>query len=240
MIFPLGQAAETDQALPVSPARIYPLGQAAETDSAQTIHDQITVFQANETDSVPAAFTSVKTKTVNRADETDSAFPLTAGTGFTASTIAAPALIGPYIEEGTILDEIFAETIPGMGVATGPLWIADDDSSPFVPTLRVELLDTDGVTVISGDPLAKAFNVSWLDELNGPGYGSLDIPMSETAAIAELTQHRLVRCYVGGVEAFCWQIEAQPQIISVAEDEDHGQIMQVRGRGWAAGTVWMP
>ena len=156
-------------------------------------------------------------------------------------TIPAPDLVGPFIEEGAIDDSMEVETIPRASMATGPVWIANDDASPFSPTLTAILIEEDGVTEVAGDLLANAFNLTWLDELNGPGYGSLDIPLSETAAIAALTLHRLVRFYVAfsdsagspAVEAFCWQIEEHPQFVSVDQSEEYGQIMRVRGRGWA-------
>lgn len=232
--FQAAQAAETDLAQPITINRTYPVGQATETDLAQpfTINRTYPLGQAAETD-LAQPITANKTKALGQAAETDLAQPVSFVGGLSVDTIEAAVLIGPFIQQGYVQDEIMVNSILSATVMTGPLWIANDNSDPYVPAVTVVLVDEDGVSVVAGDPLATAFNVAWFDEINGTGYGTFDILLSETAAVAEVTLLRFVRCYVGAVEAFCWRIEEQPQIVEVAGDEEYGQILQVRGRGWA-------
>jgi len=231
------QATETDLALPFAVLKTVALNQASETDLALPITPDISplVLQASETDTVPGVLGVLKTKEFLQASETDSALAFTAVRGISIGTIAAPGIIGPYIAQGPLPpDVIDVMTIPSKSTVTGPVWIANDDSDPYVPVLSLQLLEAQGEVVVAGDPLATAFGVTWFDELNGPGFGSLQIPLSETAAVAELTPFRLVRCFVGGVMAFTWQIENQPKLLSINDDEEYGQIVEVRGRGWAS------
>lgn len=93
------------------------------------------------------------------------------------------------------------------------------------------LIDTDGTTVVSGTPLENAFGPTWLDEANGPGQGTIMIPLSE-AGSAEATPGRFVQILVEGTPRFTFAIEGDPKYKVVKRDEEYEQVMVVAGRGW--------
>jgi hypothetical protein len=149
-------------------------------------------------------------------------------------TVEAEPVVGPLIDATAEFNDVIeVGSVDGSSTPQGPLWIADDDSNPAVPTVTVRLFESDGVTEVA-NALDTSFNVSWIDELNGPGFGRLTIPLSETAAVAELTLHRMVRCYVGGVAAFTWVIHSRPQRREIQIGEEFQQVALVEGRGWAS------
>lgn len=99
-------------------------------------------------------------------------------------------------------------------------------------SVTARLLDTDGTTVVSGTPLANAFDLTFMDELNGPGTGTMSISLSEAGA-AQVVPGRFVQILVEGTARFTFLIEGDPEILLVQEGEEHDMIMRVSGRGWA-------
>lgn len=99
-------------------------------------------------------------------------------------------------------------------------------------TVTARLLDTDGSTVVSGTPLANAFNITFKDELNGPGVGALALSISEAGA-AQLTPGRFVDILIEGTSRFTFEIEGDPEYSIHGEGEEYDAIVQVQGRGWA-------
>lgn len=97
--------------------------------------------------------------------------------------------------------------------------------------LTAQLLDTDGTTVVAGTPLAKAFDLSFLDELNGPGSGSASLPLSEAGA-TELTPGRFVQILVAGTARFTFEIEGDPDYKQIQRGEAAEEVITVTGRGW--------
>lgn len=102
----------------------------------------------------------------------------------------------------------------------------------YARLVTARLLDTDG-TVVSGTPLANAFDISFLDELNGPGTGSVSLSLSEAGA-AEVTPGRFVDVQVEGTSRFTFMIEGDPQYTIADEGEEAEAILTVSGRGWGA------
>ncbi len=98
-------------------------------------------------------------------------------------------------------------------------------------TVTAQLLDATGAPV-SGTPLANAFDVSFYDELNGPGHGNVSLSLSE-AGSAQLIPGRYVNCLVEGTVRFTFKIEGRPSYKVIQRGEEHDQIMTVSGRGWA-------
>lgn len=102
--------------------------------------------------------------------------------------------------------------------------------------LSAQLLYADG-TVVPGNPLEKAFNVSWYDEMNGPGSGEVSLPMSEAGA-AEMVPGRFVNCIASYPDGsfssvrFTFRIEGNPQITLMGQGEEFGAVLSVKGRGW--------
>lgn len=99
--------------------------------------------------------------------------------------------------------------------------------------MTAQLLDTDGSTVVSGTPLANAFDLEFMDELSGPGTGSCSISLSEAGA-AEMTPGRFVQILVGGTARFTFIIEGDPEYLIVGEGEEAEAVLRASGRGWAA------
>jgi hypothetical protein len=87
-------------------------------------------------------------------------------------------------------------------------------------------------SVISGTPLANAFDISFYDEWNGPGRGQISLSLSE-AGSAELVPGRYVNVLVAGTVRFTFKIEGNPDYSIIQEGEEHDQIVTVAGRGWA-------
>lgn len=100
-------------------------------------------------------------------------------------------------------------------------------------TVTARLLDTDGTTVVSGDPLANAFGITFKDELNGPGVGAVSLPISE-AGSAELTPGRFVDVQVAGTSRHTFEIEGDPEYTIHGEGEEAAAVVRVQGRGWAS------
>lgn len=97
--------------------------------------------------------------------------------------------------------------------------------------VTARLLDTDGSTVIGGSPLAKVFDVEFLDELSGPGTGSCAIPLSE-AGSAEAVAGRYVDILVEGTSRFTFAIEGDPEYTVVGQGDELEAVVRVSGRGW--------
>lgn len=93
------------------------------------------------------------------------------------------------------------------------------------------LLDRDG-SPIAGDPLLKAFDITWYDEEDGPGHGSLSLPLSEAGA-SELLPGRFINGIINGSVRFTFKIEGNPEYKIIQEGEEFAQIITVEGRGWA-------
>jgi hypothetical protein len=96
------------------------------------------------------------------------------------------------------------------------------------------LLERDGTLI--GDAvtlLAKAFDISWYDEEDGPGHGTLSFPLSDSGA-AQLLPGRYIQIYdIDTTDArFTFMIEGNPDYRVIQEGEDFEQTMTVEGRGW--------
>jgi hypothetical protein len=96
------------------------------------------------------------------------------------------------------------------------------------------LVEDDGTTVVSGTPLANAFNATFMDELSGPGTGTISVSLSE-AGSAELLPGRYVVINVDGPgDTFAFMIEGDPEYTILGEGEEAEAILTVTGRGVGA------
>lgn len=98
-------------------------------------------------------------------------------------------------------------------------------------TVTVQLLDYDG-TPVAGDPLENGFRVNWYDEEDGPGRGSCSLSLSESGS-AELLPGRYINCLVEGTVRFTFKIQGNPEYKIIERGEEHDQIIEVSGEGWA-------
>lgn len=96
--------------------------------------------------------------------------------------------------------------------------------------VTAQLLDYDG-TPVPGTPLLNAFDISFYDELNGPGRGQVSMALSEVGS-AQIAPGRYVNCLVNGVVRFTFKIEGNPQYSIIEQGEEEAQIVSVSGRGW--------
>lgn len=103
----------------------------------------------------------------------------------------------------------------------------------YAQTVTARLLDTDGSTVISGNPLANYEAISFTDEIDGPGTGTLVLPLSEAGA-TQLLPGRFVDVQVDGTSRFTFMVEGDPQFNILGEGEEAEYVVTVSGRGWAA------
>lgn len=104
----------------------------------------------------------------------------------------------------------------------------------YASAVSARLLDTDGSTVVSGDPLANAFDHSFIDELSaGPGSGSVSINLTEPGAL-QLVPGRFVQFLIDGTPCFTIQIEGDPEYRQVQRGEEFDEVLTVNGRGWAS------
>lgn len=117
------------------------------------------------------------------------------------------------------------------------LLLFQSDAGPTPPppdvghrVVTAQLLDYDG-SVVPGDPLLDAFDVSFYDELNGPGRGQISLALSDPGS-AEIFPGRYVNVLVGTAVRFTFKIEGNPQYNVIEEGEEFAQIVTVAGRGW--------
>lgn len=100
----------------------------------------------------------------------------------------------------------------------------------YLSALTAELLDVDGVTVIT-DALDLATRPTFMDELDGLGTGKISIGFYD-ADVTDLVKDRHVRVYSNGVEAFTFVIEGEPEYQQLGEGEEMQEIITASGRGW--------
>lgn len=99
-------------------------------------------------------------------------------------------------------------------------------------TVTAILLEKTTLAVVAGSPLAKSFDHTFMDELSGPGTGSITVPLLEAGA-AELTPGRYVRILVEGTARFTFKIEGTPDYKQIMRGNSFEQTVTVSGRGWA-------
>ena len=103
--------------------------------------------------------------------------------------------------------------------------------APDQPTVTVHIYGPAGINELN--QVENATNISWRDELNGPGFGSFEIALDDPD-VADCISGRMVRLEIDGVPAFTFRIEGRPQMIQVDEGEESSYRVIVQGRGWAA------
>lgn len=104
----------------------------------------------------------------------------------------------------------------------------------YARDVTAQLIDTDGITVISG-VLDDAFGIVFMKELNGFGTGTCSLALSDSDA-DDLTRGRFVQILVAGTARFTFKIEGSPQYHQIDIGEESTQILTVSGRGW--GCIW--
>ena len=87
--------------------------------------------------------------------------------------------------------------------------------------------------------LTQAMNVEFVDEFNGPGLGSVTVPLdSDDAAL--LLKDRVIRVKYEGTTRFSWFVETRERVIA---DSGNRYTLQVAGRGliaWLEDAVVYP
>lgn len=101
----------------------------------------------------------------------------------------------------------------------------------FPRVVTATLLEEDATTVVT-NALVNAFDIWFLDEINGVGSGGLSLPLSDPNW-DEVTSGRFVRVQVEGVARFVWRIEGNPSYREIDEGEEAQQVLDIQGRGWA-------
>jgi hypothetical protein len=100
--------------------------------------------------------------------------------------------------------------------------------------VTAQLLDFDASTVITG-VLDQAFDIQFMDEMNGFGTGSCSLPISATDS-NEVVRGRYVQILVAGTARFAFKIETTPQYSQIASGEEFDEILTATGRGWGCVT----
>lgn len=101
--------------------------------------------------------------------------------------------------------------------------------------VSARLLQSDGTTVVTG-ALDKAFDIKWLSELSGPGWGQFSLPWNDPNA-DEVIPGRFVQCLLDGNVVFHWQILRPPVVTTVSPEEEFGEVLVARGPGWIGGLT---
>lgn len=97
-------------------------------------------------------------------------------------------------------------------------------------TVTAELWNATNSTFLS--TLPYAFDHQWQETLNDAGSWSLKMPVDDTAG-ADATYGRCIRFLVDGQPAFTGTVETRERV-TVAGDEEYGQVLTLSGRGLAA------
>lgn len=120
-----------------------------------------------------------------------------------------------------------------------PLFLPGAGGGPTPPppdvghrVVSARLLDYNGGLIGDGSELARSFGIQFYDEWNGPGHGSISMPLSD-ANSALLLPGRYVDCLVDGASRFTFKIEGNPQYTIIDTGEEFAQVVSVAGRGWA-------
>ena len=103
--------------------------------------------------------------------------------------------------------------------------------TPDEPVLEVQIYGPAGINQLA--VVENAYEVEWVDELNGAGWGSFLLQIDDSDA-AQCVEGRMVRFYINDVPVFTYQIEGRPRLVQVDSEEEVNHFLEVRGRGWAS------
>lgn len=115
--------------------------------------------------------------------------------------------------------------------SNSPLAVLVGQPGPFEPRVTVSIFGPAGINKLADIENAKG--MTWLDELNGPGFGSFQLALDD-ADVADCIAGRMVRFYLDMVPVFTFQIEGRPRMIQVDPGEESEYRIEVSGRGWAS------
>lgn len=96
--------------------------------------------------------------------------------------------------------------------------------------ITARLLDTDATTVITG-ALDNAFDVSFMDEFSGYGWGEISLQLDDAGAV-ECRRGRFVQILSDVQPVFSFKIEGAPKYQQIDEGEESHQFLSISGRGW--------
>ena len=101
----------------------------------------------------------------------------------------------------------------------------------YVPQIHVSLYDRTNTVQVAD--LEFAFNVQWQEAINDVGMGKFTLALTDSdVALLQRGQH--VRCSVySASHVFTWRVELI-EYTRIISDEEHGQIVDVSGRGHSA------
>lgn len=99
----------------------------------------------------------------------------------------------------------------------------------YPSALTAELLDVDGVTVVSG-ALNYALPPRFMDELDGCGTGEISIGFYD-ADVDNMDAGMFVRVYTNSIPAFTFQIEGKPAYGQIKKGGKIEEIITASGRG---------
>lgn len=100
----------------------------------------------------------------------------------------------------------------------------------YPSAITAVLLDYDASTVITG-ALDEAFDISFMDELNGPGFGAVSLALSDPDA-DQLLSGRYVQIKTNTIACFTFKIEGHPEYHQIDQGEQVAQFLTAQGRGW--------
>jgi len=106
-----------------------------------------------------------------------------------------------------------------------------------VSVLTCEVWSANNQTYIG--TLTQAMNVEFVDEFNGPGLGSVTVPL-DSADAALLLKDRVIRVKYEGTTRFSWFVETRERVIA---NSGNRYTLQVAGRGliaWLEDAVVYP
>jgi len=97
-------------------------------------------------------------------------------------------------------------------------------------TVTANLYEEDGTTIVA-NALDEAFDINFMDELSGVGFGSVSLAL-EDPDVGELTDGRFVRILIEGTARFTFKIEGNPEYRQIQQGEEIAQTITASGRGW--------
>lgn len=145
--------------------------------------------------------------------------------GATVDVTGPPAAVSVWSSAGTVRQDVLDPGSPPVQIFPEPVF-----PPPITPVPGVPFVERTITAFADGTLLQTASEISWLDEYNGVGNGTLKVPSNHPDA-ALLTRDTTIMCHYAGRPRFAWTVETRTT--DVVADPGSGWVT-VNGRGLLA------